>query len=272
MADIPFTNYMVLDAFKKEIDYPSIVSKVDESKKVLANWKDIVRFVPKDGVKWESHNNVIGITGTGEGRISDYFIYKDKNISFNIYVLNGKTNREALDRALLLGSNVSLNQVPYKYLEKGPGDFYFHNQQAGPGGIDRDAVCVYKNIIIEISTVSNNIDVRDVVAYLVGEAEKHLIGPNEIPALVYTKSQSSNKIKPGDSFTIGLKIPEANRIKYQVEPSLGFPGEGIEYLSDVDGQFELKAHDPGAYDLRLWIMDSDNLYAEEASFSIQVQN
>lgn len=272
MADIPFTNYMVLDAFKKEIDYPGIVSKVDESKKVLANWKDIVRFVPKDGVKWESHNNVIGMTGAGEGRISDYFIHKDKNISFNIYVLNGKTNREVLDRALILGSNVSMNQVPYKYLVNGPGDFYFYNGQVGPGGLDRDAVCVYKNVIIEISTVSNDVDVRDVVAYLVGEAEKHLISPNEIPALVYTKVQSSEKVKSGDNFTIGLKVSEANRKKYQVEPSLGFPGEGIESLSVADGQFELKAQDPGAYDLRLWVMDTENLYAEEVSFSIQVHN
>lgn len=266
----PFTDK--LDRFKQRINYSEAVRNITDEQKVVVDWPKVLRELKlPDGTVWSSYDNSSGIENQGHGSISDFFESDKKNIHIDIHVLTGVTNKQVVEKLMVLSSFTSMMDINYEYSQQGPGDFYLYGAHYDSEFGHDTAKCVYRNVIVEITT-SDDTDVRPIVELLVNIMSKALVDTNKVPRLKISPLYSAQEIKAGETLWVGITLPiPNNQNDYEVQLQGDPLPDGLEYIDNDDNKYYLKTNKPGVYQFQMWSMDKRTLYVEKVNFKVEVK-
>lgn len=263
----------MLGRFEQRINYPAIVQHISDEEKVVMDWPQALKeiTVSKESV-WKSYNNSGGILNINHATISDFFESGDKSIRIKIHVLTDVSNKAVVQEAMLLTTYTSMMDIEMEYLKDGPGDFYLYDKHIYGGTGDSDAICVFRNVIIEISTTDDDTDVRPVVKHLVALMTDALVVKKEVPRIKFDVQYSAKEVQAGETFWADITMPSTNKvdgylINFQYEP---LP-DGLEYVKNEGSRYYIKASKPGNYQFQIWIMDNRTRLTETAVFRVTVK-
>ena len=267
----PFTDK--LDRFKQRINYSEAVQNITNKQKVVIDWPAVLKEMKlPDGTVWSSYDNSLGIENQGHGSISGYFDSDKRNLHIDIHVLTGVTNKQVIEKLMILSSFTSMMDINYDYSQQGPGDFYIYGAHyASEFGHDT-AKCVYRNIIVEISTSDDDTDVRPVVELLVNIMSKSLVDTSKVPRIKISPLYSAQEIKTGETFWVDVSLPTPNNHDdYEVQLQGDPLPDGLEYVDNDDNKYYIKTNKPGDYQFQMWVMDKHTLYVEKVNFKVEVK-
>jgi len=191
----------------------------------------------------------------------------------NVHVFTNVSNRFVIEEAVLLNGYTSMSDINMEYLKDGPGDFYLYSEHWSKEAGDGTAICVFKNIILEIdSNEEDAVDVRPIAKRLVDLMSNSLVKNNEIPEISYKILQSAQEVKTGDSFWIDVQFAskeETDNYEFTLRGS-SLP-EGLKYVEKDESRYYLKAIQSGTYQFDMWVMDRRTLIVSAATFQIIVK-
>lgn len=268
----PFTDK--LDRFKQRINYSEAIQNIADEQKVVVDWPEVLKEMKlSDGTVWLSYDNSSGIESQGHGSISDFFESDKKNAHIDIHVITGATNKQVIEKLMILSSFTSMMDINYDYSQQGPGDFYLYGAHYDSELGHNTAKCAYRNVIVEISTSDDDTDVRPIVKYLVGVMSKSLVDTDKVSRMKISPLYSAHEFKTGETFwvNISLQTPE-NKDDYEVQLQGSPLPDGLEYVDNDDNKYYLKANKPGVYQFQMWVMDKHTLYVEKVDFKIVVKS
>lgn len=263
----------MLGRFERRINYPSIIQHISDEEKVIMDWHQALKeiAVSKDSV-WKSYDNSGGILKESHATISDFFENDDKSMKIKIHVFTDVSNKDVIGEAMLLTTYTSMMDIEIEYLKDGPGDFYIYNKHVNDGAGDSDAICVFRNVIIEISTTDDDTDVRPVVKQLVLQMTDALVKKNEVRRIKYSVLYSVQEVHKGEMFWVDIKIPSPYKIEdYLISLQYDPLPNGLEYIKNKDSQYYIKAIESGNYQFQIWIMEESTRITETAIISVAVK-
>jgi len=240
--------------FKQRINYPAIVQHIEDSEKVLMDWPRVLEKI-----------KISSVTSKNHSKISDFFE--------NMHVFTNVSNRFVIEEAVLLNGYNSMSDINMEYLRDGPGDFYLYSENWQKKTGDGSAICVFKNIILEIDSSEDDVNVRPVAKFLVNLMSNSLVKNNEIPGISYNILQSAQEVKAGDTFWVDIQFPSGNYPDdYDVDLLTTPIPEGLKYVKNDESKYFLKASQPGTYQFEMWVMDRRTLITNTATFEVIVKN
>jgi len=190
-----------------------------------------------------------------------------------VRVFTGSSNQAVIEKAVLLNGYTSMSDINMEYLKDGPGDFYLYSEHWQEGTGDGSAVCVLKNIVLEINTTDDNVDVRPVAKLLVDLMSNSLVKNNKIPEINYKILQSAQEVKTGDTFWVDVQFASKEEIdNYEFTLRGSSLPEGLKYVEKDESKYYLKAIQSGAYQFDMWVMDRRTLIVSAATFQVIVKN
>jgi len=161
-------NEQAVIRFKQRINYSAIVQHIEDNGKVLMDWPRVLKKINISSASaWESYNLSSSIHNKNQAATSGFFENGKKKVRIEVRVFTGLSNQAVIEKAVLLTGYTSMLDTIMKYSKNGPGDFYLYSEHGGELVGDDSAICVFKNIIIEISTLENDVDVRLIVKHMV---------------------------------------------------------------------------------------------------------
>ncbi|MFK5950131.1 MAG: hypothetical protein QM500_15310 [Methylococcales bacterium] len=272
--NITFPDIEQLDRFKQRINYPAIVQHIIDEKRVLMDWPKALNKIDVTSTSaWKSYNLSSSILSKNHAKFSDFFENGKQNITIKIHVFTGLTNKEVIEEAILLTGYTSMYDINMEYLENGPGDFYLYLDHWREGTGDNNAICVYKNIIVEITTPEDGTDVRPVAKLLADLMSVSLIEKNEVPKITYKMLYSAQEVKTGETFWVDILFPSAkNPENYKINFQMDDLTKGLEHVKHEGSKYYLKASQAGSYQFEMWLMDKRTLITETVSFTVTVKN
>jgi len=260
--------------FKQRINYPAIVQHIEDSEKVLMDWPRVLEKIKISSTSiWESYDLSSSVTSKNHSKISDFFENRKKNIMIKVHVFTNVSNRFVIEEAVLLNGYNSMSDINMEYLRDGPGDFYLYSENWQKKTGDGSAICVFKNIILEIDSSEDDVNVRPVAKFLVNLMSNSLVKNNEIPGISYNILQSAQEVKAGDTFWVDIQFPSGNYPDdYDVDLLTTPIPEGLKYVKNDESKYFLKASQPGTYQFEMWVMDRRTLITNTATFEVIVKN
>jgi len=264
----------LLNRFKKRINYPAIVQHIKDNERVVMEWPRVLKKINiSNASAWVSYNLNSNIQGKNYAEISDFFENRKKRIRIEIHVFTDFSNQAVIEEAVFLTSYTSMSDIKYEYSKNGPGDFYLYNAHFIEGAGDRTTVCVFKNIIIKISTEEGDTDVRSVAKFLVDLMSTALVGKNQVPELNYKKLHSSRELKVSDTFWVDIEFPSTeDQNNYSIKFDRDSLPDNLEYIKNDESKYYLKASQSGTYQFEMWVMDKRTLITNTASFEVIVKD
>ncbi|VAW64573.1 hypothetical protein MNBD_GAMMA10-1751, partial [hydrothermal vent metagenome] len=188
-------------------------------------------------------------------------------------VFTGLSNQAVIEKAVLLNGYSSMSDINMEYSKNGPGDFYIYSEHWQEGAGDGSAFCVFKNIIIDISTTEDNTDIRPIAKHLVDLMSNSLVKNNEVPEINYKILQSAQEVKTGDTFWVDVQFSSKEEIdNYEFTLRGSSLPEGLKYVEKDESRYYLKANQPGTYQFYMWVMDKRTLIVSAANFQVIVKN
>ncbi|VAW64742.1 hypothetical protein MNBD_GAMMA10-507 [hydrothermal vent metagenome] len=263
-----------VNRFKQRINYPKIIQHITDEKKVQMKWSQVLKKIDISSASaWVSYKESGSVLSGNHAKFSDFFENGKKNINIQLHVFTGLPNKAVIEKAVLLTGYASAPDIKKEYSKNGPGDFYLYSRHSEEGTGDRSAICVFKNIVLVIKSIENDVDVRSVAKLLVDLMSNSLVKNNEIPEISYNTLQSAQKVKTGDTFWVDIQFSSGNYPDdYDVDlPIIPIP-EGMEYVKNDESKYYLKASQPGTYQFDMWVMDKRTLITNTVTFDIIVKD
>ena len=266
-----FPDTEMLGRFERRINYPAAIQHITNVNKVVMDWPQALKkiTVSKESV-WESYDNSIANLNVNHALIDGFIESGEQSIRIKIHVLTDVSNKAVVEEAMLLTTYTSMMDIEMEYLKDGPGDFYLYSEHLYYGATgDRSAICVFRNVIVEISTTEDETDVRPVVKYLVDLMSNALVEKKEVPRIKISMQYSAQEVQTGETFWVDITVPSMDNydIDFQYEP---LP-DGLEYVKNEGSRYYIKANRPGSYQFQMWILDKRTLLTENATFTVTVK-
>ncbi len=271
---ITFPDEEMINRFKQRINYPTIVQHITDEKRVLMDWPEALKKINvSDTSAWVSYNLDGGILRKNHATISDFFENGKKKITIEVHVFTNVPNQYVIEEAVLLTGYTSMLDVQDEYLKDGPGDFYlfyeYWNEMTG----DNTSISVFKNIILEINSTEDDVDVRPVAKLLVDLMSNALVDKAKVPEIKYNMQQSAQEVKAGDTFWVDIQFPSGNYPDdYDIDLQTDPLPEGLEYVKNDESKYYIKASQSGTYQFEMWVMDIRTLITSTATFTVVVKN
>ncbi|MDX2505194.1 MAG: hypothetical protein QNL62_12070 [Gammaproteobacteria bacterium] len=268
-----FPDTEMLGRFERRINYPAIIQHITDENKVVMDWSQAFKkiMVSKESV-WEGYNNSTSFLNTNHATISDYFESGKKNITIEIHVLTDISNKVVVEQAMLLTTYTSMMDIEMEYLEDGPGDFYLYDKHVYGATGDSDAICVFRNVIVEISTNDDQTDVRPIVKHFVDLMSNALVEKKDVPRIKFATQYSAQEIQAGETFWVDITMPPtAKKRDYEITFQYDPLSDGLKYEKNEGSRYYIKTSKPGNYQFQIWIMDKRTLVTETADFAVTVK-
>ena len=261
-----------LERFKQRINYPAIVQPITDDAKVVIDWPQLFQAMPfPDGTIWKSYVNSSGIQNARQGGISGYVEHGEETLRITVDVYTHTSNSQVIEQAMLQSSFTSMLDIALDYDQHGPGDFYLYRTYTTDHLGDRRAICVYQNVILNISQSGGEIDVRPIAAQLVNLMSQAVVPTETVPNIAYTPLFSAQKIRPGETFWVEIAFPApATPQDYQIQLQTTPLPDGLEYIDLNAGKYYLKANKPGVYQFQIWLMDKRTLLTTPAEIMLSI--
>ncbi|VAW72849.1 hypothetical protein MNBD_GAMMA10-2462 [hydrothermal vent metagenome] len=267
-------NLEAVDRFKQRINYPKIVQHITDEKKVLMDWLRVLKKMKISSTSvWESYDLNSSVTSKNHAMISDFFENRKKNIMIYVHVFTNVSNRFVIEEAVLLTGYSSMVDIKKEYSKNGPGDFYLYYKRGEEGAGDKTAICAFKNVVLEINTSEDDVDVRPIAKHLVDLMSNSLVKNNEISGINYRILQSAQEVKTGDTFWVDVQFASKKEIdNYEFTLRGSSLPEGLKYVEKDESKYYLKAIQSGTYQFDMWVMDRRTLIVSAATFEVTVKN
>ena len=154
-----------------------------------------------------------------------------------MHVFSKHSNVDVLEEALIILSRSSMTDINVDYDTSGPCDVYFHEQSTIEEGHAR-AVCVYRNVILEVNVSAGDIDVRSIVESLYMKMKEALVDSREVKRIEIAHKLSSDLVAIEQEFDIELDLPDNN--PYTIKLHRDFSGN-LELVNIAGNKFTFRA-------------------------------
>lgn len=219
MARPPFLHQKKLDAFKHEIRYERLLSKLPPDKRVLVDWGQLLKeFKDAEGVTWRGKDpSVFAIGSMANLNVN---LKSDLGIvGMNVYSLTDG-QKEAIEVALHTVSMTSMEQVDHRLYEACFADFCLE---------PRDPL--FENIMSRFDFVYGNLYVELHYIEYAGKSYERNVLP--IARALHAAMQKAVAANPEG------KLPARPRVSYTVNPTRVKVGENFTVTAKFDGGAQL---------------------------------
>lgn len=253
-------NPVALDIFKKEIDYPSIVSSLPKSnQRVMADWLILLKNIEKiEKQLWVLEDHSVSFVYPSHGEMNVVFEHKEAEVEIDVHVFSDLNNIEVLDEALVILSRTSMVSINMSYDKNGSCDVCFYR--------DKSVLCVYRNVILEINTSDGIIDLAFFSKYIFNQMKNSLDGSSQSMNIEYSMPK---KIVVNKDFYIDVKYSINGPYQIKVHNTYY---DTLVLLNRTKDKFYYIANKSGTYKVNIGVMNANTLMSENISVSINVEN
>ena len=262
-------NTEALNRFKQKINYTSIVSNLPNDRLgVYLDWESTLLALMADGSPWAPEDLSITIGFPSHGETSLSYENDDLRIDLNVHLFSDLSNTEVLDEALAIMSRTSMMDINMEYGESGPCDVYFYSPPIYDTNVITSAMCVFRNVLIQVDTLNEEVDVRPVLKVLHSKMEASLVDISEVKPTITSCKISANEVPVDQDFYVEFIVPVEKPNVVELHNDYG---DGLEYLDEENLRFNFKAKLQGFHTITFSVLDTKTLYTINVSQTIKVK-
>lgn len=259
-------NPEALDKFKSRINYSLVKQELPtDRKRVSVNWEEMLASINVDDEEWMVEDQSVSLLFPFHAERNALFEKGESDIDIDVHLFSDHSNLEVLEEALIILSRTSMTEINMDYDKNGPCDVYFHGESVE--GADERAICVFRNVILEVNASSPGIDIRPVVETFCKKMHKGLIDSNEVEKINITSTISAESVSIEQEFFIKIDLPKDK--SYHIKLHQDFNG-GLELLNTENNRFNFQTKKRGSHNINISVLDPNTLISSTISFSINV--
>ncbi len=130
------------------------------------------------------------------------------------------------------------------------------------------AICVFRNVIVEVETYSKVVDVRPVLESLHHTMKTSLVNITDFKPVITSCTVSSEVVSIGEDFFIDIVLPKDTL--YQVELHRNYHNK-LKVLDKKNNRFTFKALQQGVHIISISVLDPKTLVSTNIQKSITVK-
>jgi hypothetical protein len=192
----------------------------------------------------------------------------DARINMKVHLFSDLSNTDVLDEALEIMSRTTMMDINKVFDKNGPCDVFFYSTPYNESNVISRAICVFRNVIVEVETYSKYIDVRPVLEFLYKKMKPALVDITEFKPVVTSCTVSSEVVSIGGDFFIDIVLPK-DRL-YQVELHRNYHNK-LKVLDKKNNRFTFKALQQGTHIISISVLDPKTLLSTNIQKSITVK-
>lgn len=274
MAEVPFYNQNVLDAFKKEIQYEKRLKSLPEDKFVLVDWKSTLnQFTDSEGVTWLS-TRMSTFEAHLYGRLSATLKSDLGTIKVVVHSIQ-EGQKSAIEFALREAATTSMSYVDMKYYDSCFSDFCLVG--TNPRVVDY-TMFIFGNIFVQLDFYNEyNKDLLPVARYIQSVMEEAVADNPEKklpgrPQFNYTVNQTKIKSKSSFTLTVGPGVGYSRELwDFGVAEEL-MNSEHIEYDEELGSDvYKFSAKKSGQGTIAFSLMDRKTLHIFSDTITVDIE-
>lgn len=262
-------NPEALNRFKQKINYTSIIAKLPNDRLgVYLDWENTLLQLMADVPTWEVEDlsTTIGFPSHGETSLS--YESDDVRIDLTVHLFSNSSTKEVVDEALAIMSRTSMMDILKEYDEDGPCDVNFYSPSISDTSVTTSAMCVFRNVLIQVDTLSEEVDVRPVIKALHSKMKASIVDVSEVRPFIISCKVSAEEVAVNQNLYVEFILP-ANKA-YLVELLSGY-GDNLEYLNEENLRFNFRAKQQGIHEISFSVLDPKTLYTIDVTRTIKVE-
>lgn len=260
-------NLEALSKFKSRINYPLIQKRLpNDRKRVLLDWWKHLDSIVVDGEAWIAEDKNVSILFPYQSEINALFEKGENDIDIDVHLFGNHSNNDVLDEALIILSRTSMYDINAEYDTSGPCDVYLYEQSITGLGRTR-AICVFRNVIIEINSSLDNLKVRRIVESFYMKMNEALVEVSEIKGIDVKCIIPSRSVYVEQEFYIEIVLPNEETYKIKLHQDFN---DNIELIKIAGNKFYFRAQKQGLHNISFSVMDQKSLVSSTVNASIAV--
>ncbi len=258
-----------VNRFKSKINYAEIVSKLpDDTLGVFLDWEDTLLHLLPDVWEVGDINTTISARIPYHAETGLRYENDEAFIDLSVRLFTDLSNKEVLDLALVKMSYTSMMEINSEYDKNGPCDVFFYYPGLDDSNMISDAICVFRNVIIEVETLSEDIDVRPILATPHNRMKASLVYTSGVKPSIVSCNTSAEEISVDQEFIVEIILPVDKPYIAKLHHTYG---DNFEYLGSDKQRFSFRAKQQGIHEVSFSVLDTKNLYTIDVIRSIKVE-